>query len=150
MEGAHLILALEDLEIVSVSSVTQWGEALSLIDADGERFFVGAQLAALLKRMSSNLYGILRRSHIEVLQADDAMRRWLMDMGGISRRTSALSLVKVDAVSGFVDDAMQKMMKRRGRLDVVCVTAVLQERVSQRRNDGARKRLRRLDGTDDK
>ena len=78
-------------------------------------YFVGAHLAELLKKETFNLYSSLKRRNIATRNGDAWLLHLLISKSLVFAGTTSLTLVRVDQVSEFVDDALAKIEQRKAK-----------------------------------
>ncbi len=77
--------------------------------------FIGAHLAELLKRETFNLYASLKRRNIAVQHADPMLLHLLISKDHVFANSTSVTLIRVDDVSEFVDDALVESERRKAK-----------------------------------
>jgi len=79
-----------------------FGTTLTAIDFAGERLLIGAQVAALLKRETFNMYRSMKIKRIEIRRANPAEVAYLVRAEAVRVGTHSVTLIPLDKGLYFI------------------------------------------------
>lgn len=92
------------------------GQKVSVASFNNKKFFIGVQIAALLKRETFNLYRSMKIKHVSISRATHDQVLFLVKAGAVRSGTHSVTLLDYDACLTYLREEVSK--KRRSEPDI--------------------------------
>lgn len=87
------------------TTITSFGKKLSVVYFDGNKYLIGVQIAALLKRETFNMYRSMKIKNIRIKRADPKQVDYLCECNAVRPGTHSVTLIPFESGLYFIAGA---------------------------------------------
>lgn len=93
-------------ESMDFSSEFLYGKNMTIVDIWGHKFFIGVQVAKLLRRETFNLYRSLKISGTEIIRCNPGQLELMLQLNKVKRGTRSVTLLSYDNTLAYIAHQM--------------------------------------------
>jgi len=111
---SHHWIVDSTLMIATHETTSAFGKKLTVVTVEGQKYLIGVQIAALLKRETFNMYRSMKIKNIRIKRAAPEQVEYLCQCNAVRPGTHSVTLIPFDSGLYFVADAWARQHKVEG------------------------------------